>query len=263
MSAHIDVEGDFAADGAVCVRGFLHASLTSRLRGDIEAHLASPGPLGLVASDADDPGRFFEDFCNWERFASYRDLAEVAAPVAAELMGSREVRLYHDHLLVKEARTRQRTPWHQDQPFYDVDGWNVISMWAPVDPVTRAATLEFVAGSHLAGWCMPRTFRDQQAKWFPEHSLAEVPDVEADRDAFRILGWELEPGDVVFFHALTIHGSAGSTNRRRVVSIRYLGDDATFAPRPWRTSPPTHDDVARDLAAGSPMHHARFPLLLS
>ena len=34
----------------------------------------------------------------------------------SQLMGCTTARLHHDHLLVKEPRTTQRTPFHQDQP---------------------------------------------------------------------------------------------------------------------------------------------------
>lgn len=39
---------------------------------------------------------------------------------------------------------------------------------------------------------MPRTFLAGEAKWFPEGSLAELPDIEADRDAFDIRRYQLE-----------------------------------------------------------------------
>ena len=42
-------------------------------------------------------------------------------------MGSSVVRLYHDHMLVKEPGTKQETPWHQDQPYYNVDGRQNVS----------------------------------------------------------------------------------------------------------------------------------------
>ena len=71
---------------------------------------------------------------------------------------------------------------------------------------------------------MPRTFLDNQARWFPEGSLADLPDIEADRSRWRILGWELEPGDAVFFHMLTLHasGGVGGDRRRRAFSVRFL-----------------------------------------
>jgi len=191
-----------------------------------------------------------EDFLNWPRFPAYLELAHATAPIAQALMRTQIVRLYHDHLLVKEANTRQPTPWHQDQPYYDVAGRQVISMWLPVDAVPRENTLEFVAGSHNGPWLMPRAFMQREAKWFPEGSLDEVPDIDASRDAFPILGWALEPGDAVFFHALTLHSSRGSTGRRRVVSIRFLGDDAVRVERPWRTSPPMPPDAEFPLLVG-------------
>jgi ectoine hydroxylase-related dioxygenase (phytanoyl-CoA dioxygenase family) len=229
---------DFARDGAVCVRGLVGPELLARVTAAVDANLAAPSELAQVASRADDPGRFVEDFCNWPRFPAYVELANATAHVAQALMGSQTVRLYHDHLLVKDAGTRQPTPWHQDQPYYDVDGRDVISMWLPVDPVPLESTLEFVAGTHLGPWLMPRTFMQDEAKWFPEGSLVDVPDVQADRAAFPILGWALQPGDAVFFHALTLHASQGATGLRRVISIRFLGDDAHRVERSWRCSPP-------------------------
>lgn len=229
---------DFARDGAVCVRGAVDAELLSRVADAINGNMAAPSELAQVASTADDPGTFLEDFCNWQRFPAYLELAKATAPLAQRLMDSNTVRLYHDHLLVKEAGTRQPTPWHQDQPYYDVEGRDVISMWLPVDPVPRESTLEFVAGTHRGPWLMPRTFMQRESKWFPENSLREVPAIDEDRDAFPIIGWPLEPGDAVFFHALTLHGSHGASTRRRVISIRFLGDDAHQVERRWRCSPP-------------------------
>jgi ectoine hydroxylase-related dioxygenase (phytanoyl-CoA dioxygenase family) len=170
------------------------------------------------------------------------------------------VRLYHDHVLVKEPGTRQRTPWHQDQPYYNVDGRQNASMWLPVDPVPRRSTLEFVAGSHRGEWYVPRSFLDDEAKWFPAGTLAELPDIDGRPDEFRVVGWALEPGDAVFFHMLTLHAAGGvdGPHRRRVLSVRFLGDDITHAPRPWATSPP-FDGL--DIPAGAPMDHPLFPVL--
>ena len=175
--------------------------------------------------------------------------------------------LYHDHMLTKEPGTRQATPWHQDQPYYYVDGTQNVSFWIPVDPVRRHSTLDFVAGTHKGPWLMPRTFMGREARWFPAGSLAELPDIDADIDTERarwpILGWALEPGDVVAFHMLALHASAGVDGdvRRRVFSARYLGDDIRHAPRRWKTSP-EFPGLADKLPAGASMANARFPLLI-
>ncbi|GAA0569252.1 phytanoyl-CoA dioxygenase family protein [Halomonas salifodinae] len=254
----------FQNDGAVVIRGLFDADRLADLANGIEHNLRHPSPRAKVASRADDPGWFFEDFCNWQENDAYRRFIfdSGVGEVAARLMRSRTARLYHDHLLVKEPGTQQKTPWHQDQPYYNVDGHQNVSMWLPVDPVSRQATLEFVAGSHLGPWLMPRTFMDNEAKWFPEGTLDDLPDIEANRERYRILGWALEPGDAVFFNMLTLHASGGVSgkDRRRAFSVRFLGDDMTHAPRHWTTSPP-FPGLDQELPAGAPMEHPLFPLL--
>jgi ectoine hydroxylase-related dioxygenase (phytanoyl-CoA dioxygenase family) len=256
---------DFHRDGVVVIRGLFNADEVATVERGIERNLADPGPMFKVASQPDDPGKFVEDFCNWQRIEEFREIAfrSRAADAAGMIMNS-DVRLYHDHMLVKEPATRQETPWHQDQPYYNVDGFNNCSMWMPVDPVAPESTLEFVAGSHLGGWLMPRTFMDNQAKWFPEGSLTELPRIEEDRDSFDIRGWAMEPGDAIFFHMLTLHHAYGvpGPRRRRAFSLRFLGDDMVHAPRAWRTSP-QFDGLEDEIPTGAPMDHPMFPVLRS
>lgn len=253
---------EFQRDGVVCMRGLIDASGLAVLEAGIEHNLAHLSPRAKIASRADDPGRFVEDFCNWQYNPHYRRFIfdSPLAEAAGRLMQSRSARLYHDHMLTKEPGTRQPTPWHQDQPYYNIEGRQNVSFWIPVDPVSRESTLEFIAGSHRGPWLMPRSFMDAQARWFPEGSLADLPDIEAHRERFPILGWALEPGDVVCFHMLTLHASCGADRRRRVFSVRFLGDDITHAPRRWTTSP-DFPGLADELPPGAPMQHALFPEL--
>jgi ectoine hydroxylase-related dioxygenase (phytanoyl-CoA dioxygenase family) len=255
---------EFHEFGVTIIRDLFSPAEVAVIERGIERNLAEPGPLFKVASSPDDPGMFVEDFCNWNRIDEFRQIAfeSRAADAALQLMGGASVRLFHDHMLVKEAGTKQHTPWHQDQPYYNVDGSMNVSMWVPVDPVAPESTLEFLAGSHKMGWLMPRTFMDNQAKWFPEGTMSEIPDIEANREAFDIRGWAMQPGDAVFFHMLTIHHSYGvpGTNRRRAFSLRFLGDDMVHAPREWVTSP-NFDGLNLEIPAGAAMDHELFPLL--
>ena len=83
-----------------------------------------------------------------------------------------------------------------------------MSFWIPVDPVSRETTLEFVGASHLGPWLMPRSFMDAEARWFPDGSLADLPDIDANRPSYPILGWAIQPGDAVAFHMLALHAAA-------------------------------------------------------
>jgi ectoine hydroxylase-related dioxygenase (phytanoyl-CoA dioxygenase family) len=253
----------FRRDGVVLLRGVLEPEEVALLAQGVERNLADLGPLGMNATRPGEPGAFVEDFRNWGRIPEYEQaLAGSALPAAAgALMGSATVRLFHDHLLVKEAGTLDRSPWHQDQPYYCIDGTQTVSFWIPLDPVERPSTLEFVAGSHAEGrWFMPRSFVKGTPMVFEEGALAEVPAIDADRDAWPIVGWPMQPGDAVAFDMLTLHAAAGSPTRRRAFSLRLVGDDVRWAPRPHRTSPP-YDEV--DLEAGAPLEHPAFPVLWS
>ena len=62
-----DTTAAFARDGVACVRGVLDPGEVAAAARAVEAVLAAPSPLALVASDRDDPGSFTEDFCRWQQ----------------------------------------------------------------------------------------------------------------------------------------------------------------------------------------------------
>ena len=238
-------DGEVAAyrrDGAICLRGQFGDWLAPLARG-VEANLAEPGPVATEHKAGVGAGRFFEDYCNWQRIPEYLDFVRMspAAALAARLMGATRVQIYHDHLLVKEPGTARATPWHQDMPYYGVAGDQVVSIWLPIDPVPLAVCPEFVAGSHRWGALyMPRTFETGDDYDYAGTGFETVPDIDEERDQHRILAWDMEPGDALFFHFRTLHGAPANLgkHRRRGFSTRWLGDDARFAERPGTTSPP-------------------------
>jgi len=223
--------------------------------------LQNLSPRAKVASPESDIGLFIEDFCTWQDNAYYKRIIfdSPLAAIAAVLMQSNQVMLYHDHMLTKEPYTQTITPWHQDLPYYNINGMQNCSFWIPIDPVSRESTLEFISGSHLGPWYTPRTFKDNQAQWFAEGSLDELPTDAELRQSNKILGWEMKPGDIVILNMLTLHASKGvpSNQRRRVISLRFMGDDTKFAPRAWKTSP-DFPGLNERLEAGSKMEDELF-----
>ncbi len=255
------IEGDYQRDGATCVRGAVGRALIDAIAAAIDDVVADPSPSQIRASEPSD-GRFVEDFCNWRRLRALEVIVEEPhwGELAAELTGSDEIRFYHDHVLAREPGTAQRTPWHQDQPYYNVDGSTGISFWIPVQQVPLGESLQLAAGTHRGPWFVPRTFRDRQAKWFPAGALAEAPDFSDG--THRILQWALEPGDLIAFDMATAHAAPGTgpDRGRRVLSLRYLGHDMRYAPRPWTTSPP-FPGLDDELDAGAPLDHPLFPVV--
>jgi ectoine hydroxylase-related dioxygenase (phytanoyl-CoA dioxygenase family) len=251
----------YARDGAVAVRG-IFAPWVEVLRAGIERNIAAPSPDVRIYRNPDGTGLFFGDYCNWDRIPEFRAFLfqSPAGALAARLMGSRTARVFHEHVLVKEPGTDVPTPWHHDQPYYSVDGTMSCSLWVALDPVPRETAVEYVAGSQRWGrWFRPERFN--RTPLYADDGLEPVPDIDGDRGRYRILGWDLEPGDAVGFQFLTLHGAPGNQSaatRRRAFSARFVGDDATYAVRKGPTSPPFREVR---LAHGDPLTGPQFPVV--
>lgn len=251
---------DYQRDGVVLVRG-LFKDHVETLRAGVAANMEAPGPYASNNEKAGQTGRFFDDYCNWERIPEFAEVirgSDVSA-IAADLMQSDRVQMFHDHVLVKEPGTSMSTPWHQDGPYYFVEGQQTISFWSPLDPV-REASLRCVAGSHLwekevlpTRWVSEEDFFPDEGQYMP------VPDPELE--GMKILEWEMEPGDAVAFNYKVLHGARGNTSdsRRRAFSLRLIGEDARYVERPGRTSPPY---PGHDMTPGQRLREDWFPVLL-
>lgn len=250
----------YRRDGAVLIKG-LFSDYVDVIREGIDLNLASPGEYAAENLSASESGRFFDDYCNWQRIEPFKRVAfeSCVGEVAADLMESDTVQLFHDHVLVKEAGTSRATPWHQDSPYYFVEGTQTVSFWVPVDPVTDA-TLRCVAGSHQwekpvlpVKWLKEDSFYADDSKYQP------IPDPDATNQ-MTVLEWPMEPGDAVAFDFKTLHGARGNESncRRRAFSLRVVGDDATYITRPGRTSPPFPGHNMRD---GERLREDWFPYI--
>lgn len=249
----------YQRDGAVVVRGIFREWI-DRMAEGVSQNMAEPGPY---ASENDvSEGRFFDDYCNWTRIPAFEDIVRnsPAAQLAANAMRSETAQLFHDHVLVKEPGTPKPTPWHQDAPYYFVEGRQTVSMWIPLDPV-KEASLRFIAGSHQ--WdrlVRPVSWADDSDFYKGDHDWTPVPDPDANPADTKVLEWAMEPGDVVLFDYRTVHGARGNVTdqRRRALSLRWVGDDAQYVDRPGRTSPPF---PGHDMVAGERLREDWFPVL--
>ncbi len=229
-------------DGVVCLRGVFSADWIDRMRTAIETAMAHPGPYAEEYSNTDG-GRFFGDLDVWRRHEAFRDfvLNSPAAEVTGRIMQSKSSTFFYDQLLVKEGGTPERTPWHQDQPYWAVSGRHVASIWTPFDPVRSDVSVEYVAGSHL--WEAHSPYHFATGEPYAGTGMPILPDIEANRDDYRILNFSLAPGDCLVFQAMIVHGAPGNPykGRRRALATRWLGDDAQVFKRDGEVAIPTGD----------------------
>ncbi|MCY3732672.1 MAG: phytanoyl-CoA dioxygenase family protein, partial [Chloroflexi bacterium] len=124
--------------GLVCLRGMLDRDWVERLR---EA-------VALV------PGGYVDRSFIWPFNGTFRELVfdSPVGEIAATLMGSKTCGLQIDNILVKEPHAPHRTPWHHDQPYYQVQGTQLCGMWIGLDETTlENGGLEWIRGSHKWG----------------------------------------------------------------------------------------------------------------
>jgi ectoine hydroxylase-related dioxygenase (phytanoyl-CoA dioxygenase family) len=248
----------FQRDGVVLIPG-LFAAHVDALRAGVARNMEDPGPYASDNEKAGETGRFFDDYCNWQRIPEFRQVISdpAIAEAAGMMMQSARVQLFHDHVLVKEPGTSMATPWHSDGPYYFVHGKQTISFWVPLDPV-ESASLRCVPGSHL--WekdVLPTRWAKGDA-YFDPAPYMPVPDPDAD--GLPTVEFKMAPGDAVAFHFRTLHGARGNTsrNRRRAFSLRLVGEDARYVTRPGPTSPPFPD---HDMTEGQRLREDWFPIL--
>jgi hypothetical protein len=200
--------------------------------------IRSSGRPVLLDGDQPGTGSFLLDTGIAARLREFRRFAlNGAAPeIAANLLGGEQVNFFGDQIFVKEPQTRERTAFHQDATYFEIEGDQCCVLWMPVDPVPlENGAMMYVRGSHHTGKLyQPNVFVSQAP--LPGAQGEMVPNIEGHMDDYDLVHFEVEPGDVIVHHYRTVHGAGGNSSRyqvRRAASIRYCGDDIRFQTRPW------------------------------
>lgn len=145
------------------------------------------------------------------------------AGIAAQLMGVKGVRLYHDQSLYKEP-SGGLTPAHADQYYWPLATDRTITVWIPLQPVPfEMGPLEFYKGSHLSKLGRDLPISDEsEARICSEMEAQGFP---IDRAPYAL-------GDVSFHAGWTFHraGPNLSSRPRSVMTMIYMDAEITVAP---------------------------------
>ena len=256
---------DYAIDGVVILRGAVTPETVARIAAGVETNLASPSEWSNDYTPEDSGGRFFDDYVSWQRIPEFADtaLTGVLPRIAGELMRTSSPRFFHEHVLVKEPGTSTPTPWHHDDPYYSVEGMDNVSLWVPLDPIPTSIALRCLKRSHHSERrFIPNRFVDDSPYVAQADGFETFPSASELESLGESITCEAQAGDVVAFHFRTLHsapGTQGHAQRRRIVSFRYVGDDARWTTRPWKTSPPFESNGLQD---GDVLDDERFPTIV-
>ncbi len=258
----------FATDGVVKIPNAVGPEWIDRLLTVADRELAEPGPWVTDSNPGAVEDRLFTTRYLWRDDPTIRDFVfgSGVAGLVGDLLDATSLRFYFDHLLVKEPETSAPTPWHQDIPYWPFLGTQIASAWIALTSSSVAeSSLEFVRGSHnWDAYYAPASFDPNEAGWTAEFEGKKVPDIDAARPDYDIVGFDVEPGDALIFSSWTVHGAPGNSgpNRRAAFSTRWLGDDARWAPHPG--CDPTVGQEHVSVEPGSyPADDDRFPVAWS
>lgn len=205
-------------------------------------------------AERDTYGKAFLQITNlWQRDQKVKQftLAKRFGKIAADLLGVKNVRIYHDQALLKEPGGGP-TPWHQDQYYFPVDTFNVVTMWMPlVDINAEMGMLTFASGSHQKGFALDKEISDD--------SEIEYDNLIAEKKYPVTHEAMMNAGDATWHYGYTIHkaNSNNSNKTREVMTIIYVADGAKITQpknkwqeddhRIWLQSFPIGDFVSSDL----------------
>jgi len=210
--------------------------------------------------ERDTYGKAFLQIMNlWREDESVRKfvLAKRFAKIAADLLGVKNVRLYHDQALFKEPGGGP-TPWHQDQNYWPLDTDKTITMWMPlVDiPNVDMGMLTFASGSHKEGNVFDYVISDESEGAFDDY---------VKKNQFAISRpSSMKAGDATFHHGFTIHNAPGNSSpaMREVMTIIYYEDGATISQPKHQWQEADHRVWLMGKEIGSPADSEMNPLLL-
>ena len=262
IASQTDVEA-YQRDGVVVIRGAFEdwvPELSNGLARNIDNPQAYRFPCESNPTGA--PGRFFDSYCNWDLIPEYRNFITCSSvgSMAGQFADSQKIQLFHEHAFVKEPGTQQATPWHQDMPYYCIQGVQTVSVYISLDYADSDVAVRFVKGSHKWGrQFFPRVFLDGEDFNTNNTSLESVPDINTTD--FDIFESALAPGDAVLFHFCTLHGTTDARlkNRRRAMATRWMGDDVRYEFKAGETSPPLPKNL--QIKTGDTMPEDWFPLI--
>jgi len=139
------------------------------------------------------------------------------ARIAAELMGVKGVRMYHDQALYKEAGGGF-TPWHADQYYWPLSNHNTCTVWIPFQHTPlEMGPLAFAARSHR--------FEHGRDLEISDESEAKLQEALKAQN-FTYVEEPFELGEVSYHYGWTFHRAGGNSSKkpRAVMTMIYMED---------------------------------------
>jgi len=262
-------------DGVVPLRGMFDKDWIELLNKGLNVNYEYPTERSRIW-DKDDAGHtMFYDTLAWKEIEEYKKFIfdSPAAQICGQLMKVKAVYYFFDAVFVRSAGTKFETPWHQDEPYWSIEGYDACTLWMPLVPVKQKNCLSFVPGSHLFKSVFNQknfgelTGHPKDQVDFSKVANEDFPDIDADPENFGVVNWELQPGDCIAFNGRTMHGGSGKLDNDtslKVFTTKWMGDDARIKFRNYGMDPDFSSVmIKKGLKSGDRPSTDMYPLVWS
>jgi len=223
-----DIRYDFDRDGFVVLHKVFEAEVLAQMRQTLvdiveyaEQGLEDPFIKYYLKHRADQ-GVLYDLL---QRHPEFHEMARNPRVLdALEAVLGPDIFLYENSVVYKPKGRQNGVPYHQDFISRPNEPVKYIA-WMAVDRVTKeSGALKVLPGSHKGGF----------GKWYRVHGETHHDRIDTSSLDFRNeMHIELEPGDVLIFNQLVVHGSdeMHTDSLRLVYRASYQGFDEIFVPR--------------------------------
>ena len=262
MSDINSIKNDYLNNGVALIKNFCKDKYLDLVKKAIQFSIDNPSPFSKKINNGE--GDFFYDYWTYKRNKNIQELlmSQEFINKIKEISSSTKISFFHDHILVKY-KSAPDTPWHQDRPYYFIDGKNNFSIWITIDDINENSSLAFCSKSHLSGnEYLPVSFENK--KIVGKNSfLSELNEDALNKEAANgIQIFNMKAGDAIIFNNKTIHKSlpSSSLKTRSALSLRFIGDNA-FLTHKFVNATPPFDKMGMEISEGLKPNEKWFPAL--
>jgi ectoine hydroxylase-related dioxygenase (phytanoyl-CoA dioxygenase family) len=230
----------FHQDGVILLKAMFDSRWIDLLKRGLNQNLENPTHRARIW-DRDAHGHtMFWDSQAWQGIEEYQKFifGSPASEIAGKLLQANKINFFFDAVFVRSPGTQFSTPWHQDEPYWSIEGYDTCTIWMPLVSVKKENALAYVPGSHLSnqifdqynfGDLNPDKKTEVDQVDFSGIAQASIPDIDANPERYNVVSWDMQPGDCVAFNSRTLHGGSGKLDQHKdlqVFTSKWLGDDA-------------------------------------
>ena len=221
MQLSSEQEEFFHANGFLLIKDFADKELCDRIYAKALEHLnkkiepiESEEEYQQIGSSNTTIRRLRQVYDREEVFREWMTNKEIR-PVLKQLLGEEPCLLlaHHNSIMTKLPHKSSITSWHQDIRYWHYENDNLLSVWLSLgDEYLENGLLEFIPGSHKMKFT-PDQF-DERSSF--RDDLPQNQEIIAKR-----VHYNLHKGDIVLFHAKTLHYAHQNETDKAKISFVY------------------------------------------